>query len=233
MFVTLTVARYSGVNILFGFFSMAVFRVLFFFKKYQVRFSKLMGSGKNGTFDIEPDLGQWAYLWVWKNQEDYSNFQENSSIMRYIRKFSSENFTLFLKPMQSRGLWDNRNPFDTEKMNSFEVNEPIVVLTRASIRPHKAADFWRNVPAIAQNFAQNEGFIYSIGVGEMPLFKQATVSVWQNESAMKAFAYRAKEHAEVIKKTHRDNWYSEELFARFRLLGHSGNVPAPIVKIHA
>ncbi len=232
MFVTVTVARYSGINTVFGFLSMAVLRVLLFFKKYKIQFSKLMGSGKNGTFDIEPDLGQWAYLWVWKNQEDYTNFLENSGVMKYIRKYSSENFTLFLKPMQSRGLWDNQNPFVTETKSTFAENEPIVVLTRASIRPHKAADFWRNVPAVAHNFSENEGFVYSIGVGEMPFFKQATISIWKNESAMKAFAYRGKEHAQVIRKTHSEDWYSEELFARFSLVGHTGDMPAPLLQLY-
>jgi hypothetical protein len=137
---------------------------------------------------------------------------------------------LFLKPLQSHGLWDGKNPFETNEKENFGDNETIVVLTRASIRIHKAADFWRNVPAIAKNFAQHEGFLYSIGVGEMPFFKQATLSVWQNETFMKAFAYRRKEHSEVIQKTRSQQWYSEELFARFRLMGHAGNVPVSITE---
>jgi hypothetical protein len=230
MFVSFTVAKYSGRNILFGFLSMAIFRILFFLKNYGVVFSKLMGSGKNGTFDIEPDLKQWAYMWVWKSKEHYENFEKKSWVMKYIRRFSTEKFTLFLKPLQSHGLWDGKNPFETNEKENFGDNETIVVLTRASIRIHKAADFWRNVPAIAKNFAQHEGFLYSIGVGEMPFFKQATLSVWQNETFMKAFAYRRKEHSEVIQKTRSQQWYSEELFARFRLMGHAGNVPVSITE---
>jgi hypothetical protein len=231
MFVSFTVVKYSGKNILFGFFSMAIFRFLLFFKNHNIQFSKLMGSGKNGTFDIQPDLEQWAYMWVWENEEDYARFKEKSWIMKYIQKYSTTNFTLFLQPKQSHGLWDNRNPFEVENKGIFTENETIIVLTRASIRIHKAADFWRNVPAIAKNFAQNEGFLYSIGVGEMPFFKQATLSVWKNENSMKAFAYRKNEHAEVIKKTRSQKWYSEELFARFSLLGYSGNVPVSISEL--
>lgn len=39
---------------------------------------------------------------------------------------------------------------------------------------------------------------------------------------MKAFAYGSNEHAEVIRKTRKLDWYSEELFARFRLISGSG-----------
>ena len=231
MFVSFTVAKYSGRNILFGFFSMAIFRFLLFFNKSGIVFSKLMGSGKNGTFDIEPDLEQWAYLWVWENESTYNDFVKNSLVSKYIQKFAFENFTLFLQPIQSHGFWDKKKPFENDKENEFKENEPIVVLTRASIRPHKAADFWRNVPAIAQNFAQNEGFLYSIGVGEIPFFKQATLSVWQTEKLMKEFAYRRIEHSEVIKKTRSQQWYSEELFARFRLVGYTGKVPFSITDL--
>jgi hypothetical protein len=40
---------------------------------------------------------------------------------------------------------------------------------------------------------------------------------------MKTFAYGSK-HAEVIKKTRSEDWYSEELFARFRIIESSGTV---------
>jgi hypothetical protein len=35
---------------------------------------------------------------------------------------------------------------------------------------------------------------------------------------MKAFAYKMQEHRNVIQKTRTRNWYSEEMFTRFRVL---------------
>jgi hypothetical protein len=228
MFVTFTVARYSNIKAFMGFLSMVYFRVILIFLKNKPSFSKLMGSGKNGTFDIEPDLHQWAYLFVWESRDAFLNFQQNSLIFNYIHKFSDQNFTFYLEPIQSHGLWDNTSPFGHKFAENLRENEKVVVLTRASIKVNKAADFWRNVPDIATGFSQNEGFIYSVGVGEAPLFKQATLSVWENETSMKAFAYKHKKHADVIKKTRTQQWYSEELFARFRLLGGSGHLPFSI-----
>lgn len=61
-----------------------------------------------------------------------------------------------------------------------------------------------------------EGLLTSVGFGEIPFLKQATISVWQSAEYMKKFAYKQSEHASVIKKTRQQNWYSEELFARLK-----------------
>jgi hypothetical protein len=69
-----------------------------------------------------------------------------------------------------------------------------------------------------------EGFITSVGIGEIPWIKQATFSVWQSKESMKAFAYGMKEHAEVIKKTRQQQWYSEDMFVRFIITGSVGSI---------
>jgi heme-degrading monooxygenase HmoA len=68
------------------------------------------------------------------------------------------------------------------------------------------------------------GYITSFGVGEAPVYRQATFSVWESMEHMKAFAYGSKQHAEVIKKTRSEGWYSEELFARFRIIESKGTI---------
>ena len=228
MFVSFTVARYSGLKTPMGLLSMMIFSILLPFQKNGPQFSKLMGSGKNGTFDVEPDLNQWAYLFVWENEQAFLNFKNKSLIFKYIENLSGLHFTLHLQPVQAHGLWDKKAPFGEKSGLSINENELVAVLTRASIKINKAADFWRNVPEVTKNFSQNEGLVYSIGIGEVPLFKQATLSIWQNEGNMKNFAYKKKEHAKVIQKTRSQAWYSEELFARFRIVGISGQVPFSI-----
>ncbi|MFT4153617.1 hypothetical protein [Parafilimonas sp.] len=42
---------------------MALFRLPLWLHK-KIKFFKLMGSGRNGTFDIHPDLNQWALLFT-------------------------------------------------------------------------------------------------------------------------------------------------------------------------
>ncbi len=63
MICIITIVRYPKYLGFFGVLSMALFHFTLFFNK-KISFYKLMGSGKNGTFDIHPDWRQWAILTV-------------------------------------------------------------------------------------------------------------------------------------------------------------------------
>jgi hypothetical protein len=91
-----------------------------------------------------------------------------------------------------------------------------VILTRASIRPSKVSAFLKAVPAVSQQLLQQTEFINSVGVGEAPLLYQATISLWRTLPAVTSFAYGPASHSAVIRRTRREQWYREELFARFK-----------------
>jgi hypothetical protein len=40
--------------------------------------------------------------------------------------------------------------------------------------------------------------------------------------AMQQYAYKSQHHIEVMKRTRAENWYTEELFARFEPIAASG-----------
>ena len=61
MHVTLTIIKYPTKYIPFAFLAMALFRIPLWFQK-KISFYKLMGTGKNGTFDKRPDFNQWAIM---------------------------------------------------------------------------------------------------------------------------------------------------------------------------
>lgn len=215
MHCRLSIVRYPKRMGWAGFLSMAVFRFPLWVNR--IGFWKLMGCGRNGTFDKSPDWQQWALLEV-GNHATTPTF-----IQKWWKLFRCEIWTLQLQPIEGHGTWDGQTCFgQLPKQTDYEGR--IAVLTRATIRLSKLNSFWKHVPAVADSMATADGFITSIGIGEVPLVKQATFSIWASKAQMKNYAYRMKEHADVIRKTHSENWYSEEMFVRFTILSSEGSI---------
>lgn len=222
MIVSISIVRYKPLMVPFALLAMAIHRIPLLLN-HKCKFWKLMGSGKNGTFDLQPDWQQWASLTVWNSIEESDRFNERSFISAWWKLFCSEKLTILCVPLASHGQWDGNDPF---KINTYDKNYsgPVAVLTRASIRFSKLKRFWSHVDPVAKIMGQAKGYITSVGIGEAPFFRQATLSVWDSMENMKSFAYQSKEHAEVIKKTRLEDWYSEELFARFKIISTSGSL---------
>ena len=218
MRVTLTVIKYPAHFIPFAFFAMAIHRLPLMLHK-NISFYKLMGTGKNGTFDKTPDLKQWAIMAAYKNDIGNALIENlyGSFIQKWLSFFNCTTITYILQPIESHGTWDGKKPFGNLPAKS-DYEGKIAVITRATIRLNKLKYFWQNVAPIANKMSTAKGFLKSYGVGEIPWVKQATFSIWQSKEDMKNFAYGMKEHAEVIQKTRKEKWYSEDMFTRFRVV---------------
>jgi hypothetical protein len=232
MKVSLTIIRYRRRFIPFAFVAMALWRLPLWRSRHN-NFYKLMGCGRNGTFDKTPDLQQWAIMTGissieevnedFLKQPDYLCRLYGSFIAGWLHFFGCEVWTVLLQPTEGHGTWDGKEPFGKlPKQGNF--GGPVAVLTRATIRISRLGQFWKHVDGVASRMAGAEGFITSLGVGEVPWIKQATFSVWQSREAMKGFAYKMKEHADVVRKTHEQKWYSEDMFVRFSIIGSTGSI---------
>ncbi|MEO6149851.1 MAG: DUF3291 domain-containing protein [Mucilaginibacter sp.] len=221
MIVSLTIVRYKQAFIPFALLAMAVHRLPLMLQK-GCTFWKLLGTGRNGTFDLNPDWQQWGLLAVWDSRDNFDKFYHKSFINSWWNKLCKEKWTLLLTPLQSHGKWDGKEPFG--KADGALYTGPVAVLTRATIRLNKLKGFWSNVDTVTKLMTSAPGYITSIGIGEAPVYRQATFSIWESEEKMKAFAYGSREHADVIRKTRQENWYSEELFARFRPIASYGTL---------
>jgi spheroidene monooxygenase len=90
----------------------------------------------------------------------------------------------------------------------------VAALTRASIRPAKALEFWRYAPAAQRDLEASQGCRLAAGLGEAPLLRQATFTVWDSAHAMNAYA-RQGAHQRAIEASARGWYFSESMFARF------------------
>jgi hypothetical protein len=218
MQVSLTIIKYPNRFIPFAFFAMAIHRLPLWLHK-NISFFKLMGTGKNGTFNKNPDFNQWAIMASHKEEiittrieSLYGNF-----VAKWFRLFNCTIKTYMLEPIEGHGTWDNKKPFGILPPKS-DYEGKIAVLTRATIKLNKLKYFWQNVAPVAVDMVKAKGFITSVGVGEVPWVKQATFSIWESKEDMKNFAYKSAVHAEVIKKTRQQKWYSEDMFTRFKVI---------------
>ena len=230
MITTLNVIRYPKWLGWAGFISMALFRIPLIMNR-QIRFWKLMGSGRNGTFDMVPEWRQWAILLV---QEEVNGLNTAPSAMKKLFPFSTfiaswhsifhcEVWQLALEPLESHGSWDGKQCFGTlPKQSAYE--GVTAVLTRATIRFSKLHRFWSHVNPVADRMVEADGFIMSLGIGEVPFIKQATFSIWQSKAQMKQFAYQQKAHTDVISKTRKEKWYREEMFVQFKIISSTGSI---------
>jgi len=216
MFCTLIITRYPKYLGLFGFLSMLFFRLPLWFNK-KIKFWKSRGASKTGRFIIHPALGHGAALFTSDEQATLIP----TFINAYWKFFRCDVKHFIMQPIAGHGLWDGKQVFYSLSESST-AGEPVAVLTRATIYLNRVKNFWKNVPGITQKINGADGLILSYGIGELPLLKQATFSVWEDESSMKSFAYKTQEHADVIRKTRSENWYKEELFVRFRIISATG-----------
>jgi heme-degrading monooxygenase HmoA len=194
-----------------------------------LRFFQLLGSGAANGFGLRPNLRRYGLLAVWDDADAAAAFFTQHPLWAGYKQRSLETWQLHLAPLKSHGRWDQQNPFDYPTLNDFQADTtaptvPVAVLTRASIRWWKTPRFWRFVEPTSAALARAPGVLAAIGLGELPIVRQATFSVWESAQAMQQYAYHDATHREVIQLTRRENWYSEELFARFQVLGSAGTL---------
>ena len=191
-------------------------------KNRSIVFWKLLGTGKGETFTPrDADARRWGLL-VKIDESALAEFEASSLITNWNRN-SEERFSATLKAIAVHGSWSRKNPFKSE-VAPIDWAGKVVAITRARIKWHKNLIFWRSVPPVTSSLKSAPGLIAAIGIGEAPIGLQGTFSIWEDPKTISYFAYRGEAHKEAIAATKRENWYSEEMFARFALIEASGKL---------
>jgi hypothetical protein len=185
-----------------------------------LNFAKLLGTGDGRTFTVrDADPLHWALLTAWDDPAAAAVFAGGPTCRAWSR-LSRERLQLSLRPLASRGLWSGREPFGNPLPR--RVDGPVAALTRARIRVGSTRTFWRAVPPVSHELHTVPGLRLALGIGEAPVGLQGTFSLWDGNEPLVEFAHRRPAHVDVVRRTSRERWYAEELFARFEVLDAQG-----------
>jgi spheroidene monooxygenase len=192
---------------------------LSFMRMSQIGFWKLCGSGTGEGFTPKPNTAVWAILATWPDAETARTLISSAPVFRRWHAHATESWTILLEPTSARGQWSGVSPFTA---TAAPDTGPIVALTRASMRASTFLRFWRRVPDISAAIGHDPNVIFKIGIGEVPLLHQITFSVWPDAASMAHFARGDGPHGRAIQAVRAENWFAEELYARFRILDDWG-----------
>lgn len=183
-------------------------------------FWKLLGTGAGRTFTPRDlDARHWGLLASWARAADADAF-EGSATARGWGRLADERLLVRMRPVTARGSWSRRTPFG--EAAPARADGPVASITRARLRPRRAAAFWRAAAPVAADLRDVDGLRLAIGIGEAPLGRQGTFSLWSSTPAMTEFAHRRDAHQQVMARSVAESWYAEELFARFAVLDVTG-----------
>ena len=186
-------------------------------------FARQLGTSSGRTFTpTDADPLHWALISCWDTPTQAADFERSSYATGWNAR-STEQLRLDLIPLSSTGQWSGQQPFGPENQAAHS-SGPCAILTRARLVPRKAVTFRRAVPPVAAALTEASGLRFARGIGEAPIGLQATFSVWDSLTAAKHFAYDNVAHREVVRRTVKEGWYAEELFARFAVIGASGEL---------
>ena len=185
-------------------------------------FYKMLGTGSDPGFSMYPDFSTYALLLNWNDESSANEYFKSNPYFNSLISRADSYRRVSLSCFKSVGKWDNENPFidDQNKIESDKYK--VGVITRATIHFSKLVYFWRSVKSASDAISSAQGVSFFKGIGELPFVQQATFSIWDSVSDIKSFAYNNTNHKEIVEKTRRQNWYSEDLFARFHVLNDSG-----------
>lgn len=184
---------------------------------------KVMGSGHGGGFSLRPSATHQGLICTFSHLDLALNFLDSPWVQAY-RQRAREFWSGVLTVQSARGHWDKQSWQPTTEpalQGQAQTQGPLAVLTRASIVPTKAMAFWRYAPAAQAELSESPGCMLAMGLGEAPLVRQCTFSLWQDTAAMVQYAHQGA-HQLASAAAYKHQYFSESLFVRMQVLQMSG-----------
>jgi len=203
-------------------------------------FAKVMGSGEGGGFTLRPSGTHQGLIFVFDQIQHAVDYLKSHDLQLYREK-TKEWWQGILAVNSCRGAWNQLGwqshdlglQEELAKATSHEVS-----LTRASIRASKAIAFWKYAPQAQVDLQKAPGCELAIGLGEAPVLRQCTFSLWKDTQSLVAYAHQGA-HQRAIAATQKHGFFTESMFVRMKVLhmlgqwgGHNFDATSPLLKHH-
>jgi len=199
-----------------------------------MRFARVLGSGRDAGFGLVPGLDVQGVFGAFETLEAAEAWADRGRALQDYADRARDHLRLTLCVNSSRGSWGGATMASpstamadlaaTGRPGTASSSAVVAALTRASIRPARVAAFWRHSPPAERALARARGCRLAVGLGEAPLLRQATFSLWDDLDAMQAYA-RGGAHGQAIRSAWKSGYFSESMFVRFALLRMRGHWP--------
>lgn len=188
-----------------------------------LRFWRLLGTGRGSRTSFGIDPARTALFAVWEDDAALREFLTGSALSRRwatVAGRSGECWSVVLHLLSGYGRWGGVDVLDG--LRRGVPGGPVAVLTRARVRTQAWGRFHAAGSGVSAALVRTPGLLAVAGIGEFPVGRQATFSLWSDAAAVRAFATGDPAHADVVRRTRHEHWYGEELFARFTPVNSAG-----------
>jgi hypothetical protein len=192
-----------------------------------LRFWRLLGTGRGSSTGPGADLARTALFAVW---DDAGALDAFSATMAARWAAADEAYHVRLHGLGGHGSWRGFDvlgalehiPALGELVEDVGAPAPVAVLTRAIVRPRHWVTFARAARPVSDEVQDAPGLLAVCGIGEAPIGRQATFSLWRSAADARRYATTHPRHLDAVRRTRAESWYGEELFARFEPFASCG-----------
>ena len=184
-----------------------------------LRFWRLLGTGSGSSTGPGADLARTAMFAIWDDEGSLEAFH-----VRMANRWADadEAWHVRLRSAGGKGSWRGV-PVVDELRPALRSDGPVAIITRAGVRPRSWRAFRAAGRPVSDELQDADGLLAVVGIGEAPVGRLGTFSLWRDLQAARAYATGRPEHREVVRRTRAERWYGEELFARFEPYASTGS----------
>jgi len=194
-------------------------------------FWRLLGTGRGDDSAAGADLSRSALFAIWRDEQALEQFLASHPIAHRWAN-AHEVWHVRLRGAGGHGSW-NGFPVADQLADQFTDGRPegrsderhdgaVAIITRARVRPRAWRRFTRATADVNAAIQQADGLLAVVGIGEAPVGRLGTFSLWETLDAARSFAEQDARHRSTASATRAGEWFSEELFMRFDPISSSG-----------